>query len=434
MPKRNPRSRLEPQPNAQGITRITVAGFKSISQEQSIEIRPLTILAGSNSSGKSSIMQPLLLLKQTLEAPNDPGALLLDGPNVKFTSVDELLPRMADGKPMKTFRVGIEIDAQETLTACYTQGKHEGFDVKQVIYNSEREKYRLYAGMSEGQLKRVLSNILKANLLAILMANPRLSISEMLSLVIGSDFNMVLTQNRCFFTLIIRPRGGPGLPWPLASDRIVENYILKLVHLPASRESLERNYPFTAVGPNFPGTFEYYVASVIEQWQAEGNDDKLEKVNRDLARLDLTRKVVAKRIDDTQIELLVNRHVHDEKDEDMVNIAGAGLGVLQVLPIIVALHAANQGQLLYIEQPENHLHPRAQSTMAEVLADAVMQGARLVVETHSDLLLLGIQTLVAEGKLPPEMVKLHWFTLQDDGTTLISSADLDKTGDTTAVL
>jgi predicted ATPase len=47
----------------QGITEIQVAGFKSISEEQRIEIRPLTILAGANSSGKSSIMQPLLLLK-----------------------------------------------------------------------------------------------------------------------------------------------------------------------------------------------------------------------------------------------------------------------------------------------------------------------------------------------------------------------------------
>ena len=55
------------QPHA--ITTLSVAGFKSIVDEQTIEIRPLTLLAGANSSGKSSMMQPLLLLKQTLEAP-----------------------------------------------------------------------------------------------------------------------------------------------------------------------------------------------------------------------------------------------------------------------------------------------------------------------------------------------------------------------------
>jgi len=52
----------------------------------------------------------------------------------------------------------------------------------------------------------------------------------------------------------------------------------------------------------------------------------------------------------------------------------------------------------------------------------------MVVETHSSLLLLGIQTLIAEGKLPPELVKLHWFTMQEDGSTKITSADLDEAG------
>src|SRR5712691_9581853 len=93
----NPKSTSQSDRKREGITRIIVGGFKSISREQSIEIRPLTILAGANSSGKSSIMQPLLLLKQTLEAPYDPGALLLNGPNVKFTSIDQLLSRVNNG-------------------------------------------------------------------------------------------------------------------------------------------------------------------------------------------------------------------------------------------------------------------------------------------------------------------------------------------------
>src|SRR5260370_34969956 len=78
-------------PRPAGITRITIEGYKSIVKEQSIEIAPLTILAGANSSGKSSMIQPLLLLKQTLESPFDPGPLRIDGPNLKFTSPDPVL-------------------------------------------------------------------------------------------------------------------------------------------------------------------------------------------------------------------------------------------------------------------------------------------------------------------------------------------------------
>jgi len=209
-----------------GITRPTVAGFKSISHEQSIEIRPLTILAGANSSGKSSIMQPLLLLKQTLEAPYDPGALLLDGPNVRFSSADQILSRILKQHKANAFHVGIQINNGATVTPYYSKG----------------------------------------------------------------------------------------------------------------------------------------------------------------------------------------------------------LGVSQTLPVLVALHVAENGQLLYLEQPELHLHPRAQFGLAEVLADAAMRGNHMVVETHSSLLLLGIQTLVAEGKLSPEMVKLHWFTNAEDGSTEITSADLDANG------
>src|SRR5438034_5164415 len=91
------------------IAEIQVAGFKSISQEQSIEIKPLTILAGANSSGKSSMMQPLLLLKQTLEAPYDPGPLLLNGPNVRFNSAEQMFSRIDKNKSAE-FLVEIRVN------------------------------------------------------------------------------------------------------------------------------------------------------------------------------------------------------------------------------------------------------------------------------------------------------------------------------------
>jgi predicted ATPase len=114
---------------------------------------------------------------------------------------------------------------------------------------------------------------------------------------------------------------------------------------------------------------------------------------------------------------------------DLVSIADVGFGVSQTLPVLVALLAAEPGQLVYLEQPEIHLHPRAQVALAEVLADAARRGVRVVAETHSSLLLLGIQTLVAEGKLDPELVKLHWFKRDEQtGVTKIASADLDERG------
>ena len=60
------------------------------------------------------------------------------------------------------------------------------------------------------------------------------------------------------------------------------------------------------------------------------------------------------------LKLQVGRLLHDRTNEtDMVNIADVGFGVSQVLPVLVALIAAEPGQLVYLEQPELHLHPRA---------------------------------------------------------------------------
>ena len=114
--------------------------------------------------------------------------------------------------------------------------------------------------------------------------------------------------------------------------------------------------------------------------------------------------------------------------DDLVSIADVGFGVSQVLPVIVALHTAEPGQLVYIEQPELHLHPKAQVALAEVLGAAAKRGIRLVVETHSALLILALQSLVAEGKLSPDLVKLHWFKRGRGGATTIRSADLDENG------
>ena len=207
-----------------------------------------------------------------------------------------------------------------------------------------------------------------------------------------------------------------------------ESNILNIVHLPGLRGNPERTYKFTSTGPQYPGTFENYVASIIHKWQGT-KDERLKTLGDALHTLGLTGHVGTKKIGDVGIELQVGRLRHEKTDDtNMVNITDVGLGVSQVLPVLVAVIVAEPGQLVYLEQPELHLHPRAQVALARVLADAAKRGVRVIAETHSSLLLLGIQTLVAEGDLSPELVKLHWFSRNKDGITEVSSVDLDEAG------
>jgi hypothetical protein len=409
------------------ISEIQVAGFKSIHDEQKIEIRPLTILAGANSSGKSSIMQPLLLLKQTLEAPYDAGPLLLNGPNVKFTSAEQLLSRIGKRQSLDSFQVGMHLLTGDAFVISFRKEYKTGFRIKQMEICGSSGKFNLWPEMTQNEI--VKTGITK-----------EMPFSE------GApekhkNGQWQIGRERCFLELLWMTNvsneissflgGRPGPGW--------EGIIPIVIHLPGLRGIPERTYPVTAVGPSYPGasykptfypgTFDKYTASVISQW----NDDKgavLANLNEDLKLLKLSGGVSAVPVNDVQIELQVGRlpDVPPTRPEDRVNIADVGVGVSQTLPILVALHAAKPGQLVYVEQPETHLHPRAQFALAQIFAAAAKRGVRVVVETHSSILLLGVQTLVAEGSLEPDKVKLHWFQREKDGRTVVNSADLDEAG------
>ena len=237
-------------------------------------------------------------------------------------------------------------------------------------------------------------------------------------------------RSRCFLRASLHSQLAGFLPlleFP-NTDRFAE-HLRGVIHVPGLRGNPERTYKTTAVGENFPGTFDNYVASVVSQWQAQ-HARELEELNRSLQELGLAGAVTAKQIDNTQVEIQVARLMgaKNGKTTDTVSIADVGFGVSQTLPVLVALLVAQPGQLVYIEQPEIHLHPRAQTALAPILARAAERGVRVVVETHSALLLRAIQTLVAKNELSPELVKLHWFHRSEKGATEITSADLDQNG------
>ena len=135
--------------------RIAIAGYKSIFEEQEVEIRPLTLLAGVNSAGKSSMFQPLLLLKQTLEETFDPGALLLNGNNVKFTSADQLLWKSPDGERSDSFSVRLGYGSED-LKIQFQKQQRKGFDIPEITFRFQNGVLRLTPNMTHEQVKKAL--------------------------------------------------------------------------------------------------------------------------------------------------------------------------------------------------------------------------------------------------------------------------------------
>ena len=466
----------------QGITEISVQGFKSLYEESRIEIRPLTILAGANSSGKSSIMQPLLLMKQTLEAVYDPGTLLINGPNVKFTSGDQLFSKMIssndffvvtiitdknfsikikfqkDNLGFSSFRVAEFTENLSTESEITYQPEMNSEELSNLVFKSEL--FNLIFQKTQERFKKVSQPIIEGFRDWIIEQHRDWS-QEIIDHA-KKEWNFNITGNRCFLQLNARIIAHPriildeektrkAIYLGILSD--VNEYLnniavsdqfmsiaytssaarfarlsypyLRIIHLPGLRGTPERAYPITGIKNQFPGTFDNYFASIIHHWHVT-QDPKIEELNKYLKDLSLTSKVTSSRPNDVSIELQVG--LSKEISDIFVNIADVGFGVSQVLPVLVALLVAEPGQLVYLEQPELHLHPRAQANLAQPLIDAANRGVKVVVETHSDLLLTRIKTLVAEEAIDPAKLILHWFSRGDDGITKIDSKELDKVG------
>ncbi|MGW9452708.1 AAA family ATPase [Streptomyces sp. NPDC055632] len=97
-----------------------------------------------------------------------------------------------------------------------------------------------------------------------------------------------------------------------------------------------------------------------------------------------------------------------------------GFGLTYVLPIVVACLNARPGTLILLENPEAHLHPQGQTQMATLAASAAAQGAQVVMETHSDHVINGVRLAVKQGRLTPGQAVFHYFRGDGTGVDFVS--------------
>ncbi len=86
-----------------------------------------------------------------------------------------------------------------------------------------------------------------------------------------------------------------------------------------------------------------------------------------------------------------------------------GFGITYTLPIVISLLSAKPGHLVLLENPEAHLHPRAQSKIGELIARTAASGVQVIFETHSDHVLNGVRMAVKDKRLGADDASILFF-------------------------
>jgi predicted ATPase len=398
--------------------RLSVEGYKSIGSKQELRLDGLTILSGANSSGKSSFMQPFLVLKQTIENHYDSGSLVLYGENAKLTDSNQIISKVP-GYDKKSFSVSME-DGANICTASYKYKKGVGLQVECVRMVNEKipDGLSLKVGMKSSDIESLL---------------PQDEFKFIKEFYKGkkNPLTWKAIREKCFIRAELSYTGKGFHPVRAGVDPAhqLERFITKLIHVPGLRGNPERTYKIAASDDVYPGSFEKYIASIISDWSKLAKyQSKYNILREQLSELGLASNIRASKVDDTSVEIQVSRN-KSEQDSDCVNIADVGFGVSQTLPMLVALIGAQKGQPVYIEQPELHLHPKAQFKLAAIIVSAINRGVRVIIETHSSILIRGVQLAVVKKELDCKKVSLNWFTQNPEtGETKVDQAGLDEQG------
>ncbi len=422
------------------LQKLMFTNFKSW-PEVDLPCGRITGLFGTNSSGKTSILQFLLLLKQTKDATDRAISLELNGGLVQLGSIRDAMHRHDEGRSI-TFTVAFELDADLILndpsrkkTAEISRGKH-------LTLTSE------IAVQQRAPVARSLAYHLGSIRFGLAPRNgdtTRFELSAVPDQGVKGEFSFVRTQGRPW-----------QLPGPIKSyafpdqartyfqnsgfladlEAAYEAEIDKIFYLGPLREYPRRDYLWARSRPTDVGQRgEKAIDAILAATEAKEKRNLKWKspkipfqamISHWLKHLGL--------IHDFKVEEIAkdsNRwqaKVITREGGSEVLLTDVGFGVSQVLPVITLLQYVPEGSTVILEQPEIHLHPLAQAGLADVIIQAAThRHVQVILESHSEHLLLRLQRRIAEEAISADQVRLYFCDAPRAISTL-TPLDVDLLG------
>ena len=385
------------------ITELRAQNFKSWQDTGKLQFAPLTGLFGANSSGKTSILQVLLMLKQTVERPPDWNEVLYFGDEkslVNLGSFDDILHRPTHD-PNLNISVSWKLPEQVNIKGSLTDFLSFSTSIDNNDYYSRLAGFRYTVGERNFEIERIgLEHALRP------------------STMLRNSFQYF----RCY-----------GIRSTLSDDSDVlsdlekafENLFSQIRYLGPLREHPRHRYTWDGDHPKGIGQEGEKAISALLSGRIR-NLSIDEQILNWLQRLELIESYNVRPLSDTgkDYEFLVKKY----KDGPEIRLTDIGFGVSQVLPVLILCYYAPEGSILILEQPEAHLHPKVQSELADVLIDVVKnRNVQVILESHSEHLLLRLMRRIAEEQISVDDTALYFCQI-NDGTSEIERLDVDEYG------
>jgi predicted ATPase len=427
------------------LTRLEFKNFKAWKDSGKIRLAPLTVLFGTNSAGKTSIPQLLLLLKQTAESPDRQRALQLGDSRtlIDLGTYDDVVHGHDVALPLEfelEWTLGAPLNVKDPLSRTAYGG--DALRFASVIRSDKRHQPLVES------LEYKLRDSGKTTLGLRMQRQAE-----------GNKYDLTSTH----YSLVRHTGRAWPLPAPVrfygfpdeatayyqnttfASDLVLqlERMLRSVLYVGPLREYPRRLYLWSGEVPDHVGVkgdraIEAILAAGdrVFNWRPKQKTRTLaELVAERLRSMGLIREFQVKALGQHRKEYEVL--VRTSAKMPQVKLTDVGFGVSQVLPVIVECFYVPARSIVILEQPEIHLHPSVQSELADLFIDAIRarengaeRDCQFIIESHSEHFLRRLQLRIAEEELSQEDTALYFVHGEDDGARIEELA-VDEYGNIT---
>lgn len=430
------------------LTELSIQNFKAWRETKRIRLAPITVFFGSNSAGKTSLLQFLLMLKQTAESrdrrrvlhPGDENTdvdlgtfrELIFGHDVKRAiefSMEWLLPQqliVTDPISQREYR-GDSLRFEAKI-AAEEEGKRQVVDLLRYTLREQASGEELWTGMvRKGQRKARLTYAVESGPYVLVRNQGRgWEPTEPLRFYGFPEEVLAYYQNAGF-----------------TSDLVLslEQQLQRILYLGPLRQKPKRTYTWSGEAPESVGfDGRHAIAALLAARSRHLNrgyrtrnqtfEEVVVRWLKEFGLLDGFEPKETSRVS-KQYEIVVEAASTGVK----TGLPDVGFGVSQVLPVVVQSFYAASNSTVVIEQPELHLHPRVQAFLADMFIEAIRsreegiaRNVQFLIESHSEHFVYRLQRRIAERAITPEDVALYFCRPGPDGST-IEPLQLDGDGD-----